>query len=153
MLLKEDDLLAQGKLLAWLDLKCITVEELELLGGEDYVSVCEKDGRFQGMCIWFTVEFPDGTELSTAPHDEKTHWKQTVIVLPEDREVKEDEPVAYKFNLRRNPSVRRRYLMELNMLDAEEVEHDIPCDCHMTKCIVTKKYIDEHESCAAENPD
>jgi len=156
LLLSRDDLLAEGKLLAWLDLKCISVEETDLLGGEDYVSVCEKDGRLQGMCIWFAVEFPDGSELSTGPRDEATHWKQTAVVLPEDVEVTRDEPVAFKLELKRDASYPRRYNMELSLLDAEEVEHDVPCSCHMTKCIVTKEYIeglDESESRAAENTD
>ncbi|XP_024873075.1 probable protein arginine N-methyltransferase 6.1 [Temnothorax curvispinosus] len=156
LLLNQDDLLAEGKLLAWLDLKCVSVEEIDLLGGEDYVSVCEKDGRFQGMCIWFAVEFPDGSELSTGPRDEATHWKHTAVVLPEDMEVTRNEPIAFKLEFKRNESHPRRYNMELSLLDVEEVEHDVPCNCHMTKCIVTKKYIDdldERESCAAENND
>ncbi|XP_029661352.1 probable protein arginine N-methyltransferase 6.1 [Formica exsecta] len=143
LLLNQNNLLAEGKLLAWLDLNCISVEEINLLGGEDYVSVCEKGGNYQGMCIWFAVEFPDGSELSTAPHDEATHWKQTAIVLPEDIEVIKNEPIAFKLELKRDVSNPRRYNIELNLLDAEEVEHDIPCNCHMTKCIVTRTYIED----------
>lgn len=108
------------------------------------------------MCIWFAVEFPDGSELSTGPRDEATHWKQTAVVLPEDVEVTRNEPIAFKLELRRNALYPRRYNMELSLLDAEEVEHDVPCNCHMTKCIVTKKYIDDledRESCLAENID
>lgn len=86
LLLHQDNLLSEGKLLAWLDLNCISVEEINLLGGENYVTVCEKDGKYQGICIWFAVEFPDGSELSTAPHDEATHWKQTAVVLPTNTE-------------------------------------------------------------------
>ncbi|XP_011881807.1 PREDICTED: protein arginine N-methyltransferase 6 [Vollenhovia emeryi] len=156
LLLNRDDLLAEGKLFAWLDLRCVSVAELDLLGGEDYVSVCEKDGRFQGVCIWFAVEFPDGSELSTGPRDNATHWKQTAVVLPEDAEVTRGEPVAFKLELRRNASCPRRYNMELSLLDAEAVEHDVPCGCHMTRCIVTRKYIDdldERESCAIESTD
>lgn len=143
LLLSQDNLLAKGKLLAWLDLNCVSVEEINLLGGYDYVSVCEKDGRYQGICIWFVVEFPDGSQLSTAPYDEATHWKQTAIVLPADTKVTEKEPIAFKFELKRDASNPRRYNIGLNLLDAEEVEHDIPCNCHMTKCIVTKMYIED----------
>ncbi|KYN02934.1 PREDICTED: protein arginine N-methyltransferase 6 [Cyphomyrmex costatus] len=149
LLVNQDDILAKGKLLAWLDLKCISLEEIDLLGGQEYVSVCEKDGKFQGMCIWFAVEFPDGSELSTGPYDKATHWEQTIVVLPKDIEVTRDEPVAFKFELKRDVSYPRRYNMELSLLDAEEVEHDVPCGCYLTKCIVTKKYIndlDENES-------
>lgn len=157
LLLEEDDLLTENKMIAQLDLKQVTVKDLDLLGGKKFVSVCEKDGRFQGMAIWFEVEFPDGTVLSTGPDSETTHWKQIVLVLLEDIEVKQNEPIAYKLNLRRNMDFRRRYFLELVLLDTEEVEHDIPCNCFMTKCLVTKKYMDESDeresSSTAENSD
>ncbi|XP_043255239.1 probable protein arginine N-methyltransferase 6.1 [Colletes gigas] len=142
LLVDKKNLLGENKLLAWLDLQCINVEELSRLGGEEYISVCNKNGQYQGICIWFTVEFPDGSELSTSPFDEPTHWKQTVIVLPIDTEIEEGEPVAFKLELKRNSSKSRQYNMELVWLDALEVEHEVPCHCYMTKCIVTKAYME-----------
>ncbi|XP_033335587.2 uncharacterized protein LOC117225896 [Megalopta genalis] len=139
----EKDLLAEGKLLAWLNLQCIGIKELDLLGGEDYVCVCNKDGKYQGICIWFDIEFPGGLELSTSPLSEATHWKQTAIVLPADVDVAKDEPVAFKLELKRNSIKPRQYNMELELLDASEVDHDFPCNCYMTKCIVMKTYLYE----------
>jgi len=141
LLVNENDLLAEGKLLAWLDLKYISMKETNLLGGENYISVCKKNGKFQGICIWFAVEFPDGSELSTRPCNEATHWKQTAIVLPTDIEVLEYEPIAFKLKFEKDILNSRCYNIKLTLLNAEELEHDIPCDCHMTKCIVTKAYI------------
>ena len=143
LLVDEKDLLSEGKLLTWLDLKCADVQELNHLGGEEYVSVCNKDGRYQGICIWFAVEFPDGSELSTSPSDEVTHWKQTVIVLPAGIEVGEGEPIAFKLDLKRNSCKPRQYNMEMVLLDALETEHEVPCHCHMTKCIVMRTYMEE----------
>ncbi|CAL1688610.1 unnamed protein product [Lasius platythorax] len=114
LLLNQDHLLASGILLAWLDLNYISVEEVNLLGGEKYVSICEKDGNYQGICIWFAVKFPDGSELSTAPRDEATHWKQTVIVLPEDKEATKYLPIAFNVELKRDASNSKRYNIELN---------------------------------------
>nr|XP_003700404.1 PREDICTED: protein arginine N-methyltransferase 6 [Megachile rotundata] len=147
----EKDLLTEGKLLAWLDLQCISIEELNQLGGEEYISVCNKDGRYQGVCIWFDVEFPDGSELSTSPFHKVTHWKQTAIVLPTDIEVTKDEPIAFKLELTRNSIKPRQYNIELVLLDASEVEHEVPCPCHMTKCIVMKTYIAEHNGSSDED--
>ncbi|XP_031831173.1 uncharacterized protein LOC116426422 isoform X1 [Nomia melanderi] len=141
----EKDLLAESKLLAWLDLQCISTQELNLLGGENYVSVCKKDGKYQGICIWFDVEFPDGSELSTSPFNEATHWKQTVIILPTDMEVGETEPIAFKLELKRNFIIPRQYDMELVLLDALEIDHEVPCSCYMTKCIVTRTFIENNE--------
>lgn len=146
MFLNQNDLLAKAKLLAWLDLKCVSMKEINLLGGEDYVSVCEKDGKFQGLCIWFAVEFPDGSELSTGPSDEKTHWKQTAIVLPTDKEVLKYEPVAFRLKFEKDALNSRCYNIQLMVLNAEEIEHDVPCNCHLTKCIVTKAYIESQSS-------
>lgn len=143
LLVDEKNLLAESKLLAWLNLQCIDKQELNYLGGEEYVSVCKKNGRYQGVCIWFAVEFPDGSELSTSPFNKATHWKQTAIVLPMDIEVEEGEPVAFKLELKRNSCKPRQYNMELMLLDALKVEHDVPCHCYMTKCIVTRAYMEE----------
>lgn len=139
----EKDLLAEGKLLGWWNLQITDAEELALLGGEEYVSVSTRNGKYQGICLWFAVEFPDGSELSTAPGDESTHWKQTAIVLPSEIEVVKDEPIAYKLELRKDPAKPRQYNIEMELLDAAEVEHYFPCNCHMTKCIVIRKFMEE----------
>lgn len=130
----------------WIDLDDLKFEDLDCLAGEKTVITCNKSGNYQGLAIWFDVEFPDGSELSTAPDQEPTHWKQTVIVLPTSLEVEEKEPVAFELKLERNNSNRRRYNVAFTMLDATEVPHDIPCDCYMTKCIVTKTYIENGNS-------
>ncbi len=129
-------------MLVWIDLSNVQSEDLHCLAGEEIVISCNKSGNYQGFAIWFDVEFPDGSELSTAPHQEPTHWKQTVIVLPTSMQVEEKEPVAFELKLDRNSSNPRRYNVAFTMLDATEVTHDIPCDCYMTKCIVTKAYIE-----------
>ncbi|XP_014212401.1 protein arginine N-methyltransferase 6 [Copidosoma floridanum] len=138
----KDDTLAEDKLLIWLDLNSVTTEELDALGGEETVIVCNKDGKYQGLAIWFEVEFPNGTCLNTSPAADPTHWKQTVLVLPKSIDVSEKEPIAFKLQLNRDVSNRRWYKVQYEMLDAFETEHDIPCDCYMTKCIVSKAYIE-----------
>lgn len=146
LIINEDDILADSKLLAWLDLQQITSSELDSLGGDDYICIAKRDGRCQGICVWFSVEFPDGSELSTSPSQPPTHWKQIAVVLPTDMEVAKDEAIAFKLQLSRNSLTPRRYNMELEIVDANELEHEIPCNCHMTKCIVMRKYIDEMSS-------
>ncbi|CAL1675464.1 unnamed protein product [Lasius platythorax] len=135
LLLHQDNLLAEEKVLAWLNLNCISIEEVNLLGAKNYGSLCDKNGKYQGICIWFDIEFLDRSFLSTAPHDEVTHWKQTVV-LPVDRkvekdievkdiEVKEGYPIFYKLELKRDASNPRRYNIEFNFLDADEVFWDV----------------------------
>ncbi|XP_026823648.1 probable protein arginine N-methyltransferase 1.2 isoform X2 [Ooceraea biroi] len=88
----------------------------------------------------------DGSELSTGPCNEATHWKQTAIVLPTDIEVLQHQPVAFKLTFEKDALNSRCYNIKLILLDAEEIEHDIPCNCHMTKCIVTKTYIESQSN-------
>ncbi|XP_015175955.1 PREDICTED: protein arginine N-methyltransferase 6 isoform X1 [Polistes dominula] len=145
-LVNQDDILGDGKLITWLDLETISLEEINILGDDEYVSVCNKGGLLQGICIWFSVEFPDGSELSTGPMDASTHWKQTIIVLPVDVKVEKDEPVAFHLEIKKDTSKERKFNIEFILLDAAEVEHEIPCFCYMTKCIVTRTYLIEQQS-------
>ncbi|XP_012280299.1 protein arginine N-methyltransferase 6 isoform X2 [Orussus abietinus] len=139
----QEDLLAEGKLLVWLDLHSVTHDELDTLAGVDTVITCNKNGKYQGVCIWFTVEFPNGHEFSTSPMNQPTHWKQTVIVLPESNAVEKDEPIAFKLQLKKNSATLKWYKLELDLLDANDVEHELPCYCYLTKCIVARTYISE----------
>ena len=139
--ISKEDLLAESNLICWMDLNSISKDELLLLAGQKTISVCNKTGKCQGFSVWFEVEFPGNTVLSTAPWEEPTHWKQTVIVLPNTIEISEGEPLAYEIKLEKDFNDFRRYNVSLVMLEATEIEHDIPCNCYMTKCIVTKTYI------------
>ncbi|XP_011502659.1 PREDICTED: protein arginine N-methyltransferase 6, partial [Ceratosolen solmsi marchali] len=136
------DILVEDKLLIWLDLNNTTLEELNSLGGEQTVLVCSKNGKYQGFCIWFDVEFPDGSLLSTSSKVEPTHWKQTVIVLPHSIHLNKKDPVAFTLNINKSSSNPRWYNIIFTMLDATEVPHDIPCDCYMSRCIITKTYME-----------
>jgi len=83
--------------------------------------------------------------LSTAPSAPPTHWKQTTIVLPSEREVEEKEPLAWELKLTRDASARRHYDIHLSLLDPEEEKHPSPCDCYRTKCIVIKSFLAQAE--------
>ncbi|XP_066598019.1 protein arginine N-methyltransferase 6 isoform X2 [Prorops nasuta] len=141
--LDKESLLADEVELSELDLKTISVPEISKLGGDDYFFVCDKNGRFQGVCMWFTVVFPDGTQLCTKPGYEVTHWQQTVIILPEDLEVEDGQCIAFKLELIKDESKPRAYKIELDILDADEMQHKVPCDCHMTKCIAIRQFLSD----------
>lgn len=145
---EESHLLHEGTVLAWLDLRDVTLAELEVLRFKEVV-VVERAGRYQGVCIWFDCEFPivessgDSVVLSTGPSTPPTHWMQTVVVLPENahEDVEPRDPIAFSLEIKRNADNKRRYNMELTLIDQEEMEHSMPCDCIMTKCILTKAHL------------
>lgn len=142
------DLLSDGNALFWIDLNDVTLEELDTIYHQEVVASM-RNGKYQGLCIWFTCQFPsennDSITLSTSPIEPPTHWKQTVIVLPEEVDVEVGSPITYELFIKRNENDRRRYNIEFVMLDPEGVTHPEPCDCHMTKCILIKKMLEQYE--------
>jgi protein arginine N-methyltransferase 6 len=144
--LKKEDLLADEAVIAFLDLNDISSSDLDRFDFNEVI-VAKKDGRFEGLCIWFDVFFPsdnDETILSTHPQCEATHWKQTVVPIPEHiQTIEEQNPIAFKLIIQRHPEHFRRYNILLEILDPlnDDVTHPLPCDCNMTKCILTKTHL------------
>lgn len=149
--IKNKDLLHHGTVIAWLDLNEISVCDLNEIVFKEVI-VNEWSGRYQAVCLWFDVQFPandDGlmVTLSTSPSEPATHWKQTVILLPDhahqDMDVR--EPLAVSLVIKRNEINQRHYNIELTMVDPETIEHSIPCDCIFTKCILIKEHLAKME--------
>lgn len=147
MLIPEKDLLHEGTVIAWLDLNEVTLDDLNEFKFSEVI-VAQRDGRYQGICLWFDVSFPisddgDIVTLSTAPSAEATHWKQTVIVLPDDHQetIEPNEPIAFDLCLQRNSENQRQYKLQVTILDPNDAEHAMPCDCNLTKCILVKEHL------------
>lgn len=148
--LNKDFLLADDTVIAFIDLNDVSPLELDRFDFNEVI-VAKKAGKFQGVCIWFDVLFPNDGEmadedvvLSTHPQKKPTHWKQTIIPLPANiEELETSSPVAFKLIIQRNPENARHYHLLLEILDAEseDVQHPLPCDCQMTKCILTKAHL------------
>lgn len=149
-----DQLLHEGHIMAWLDLKEVSTDDLNEFDMKE-VLIIQKPGKFQGVCIWFDCSFPSGNVsepakeviLSTNPKSPSTHWKQSVILLPEDacEDVDKLDPIAFSLSLSRNAEHRRRYNLQLTLMDAEKEEHSLPCECVMTKCILMKAHLQSME--------
>ena len=149
-----EDLLADDTVVVFLDLKDMSVSDLNLIEVKEVV-VVKKPGKFQGLCLWFECLFPaddndpasETVTLSTHPKDLSTHWKQTVILLPgeacEDLDV--GDPIAFSLLIKRDEQNPRRYNLQFELLEAEKEEHSLPCDCIMTKCILTKAHLEKME--------
>ena len=150
---KGERLLHEGHIMAWIDLKEVQCEDVdEFLMKE--VIVIQNKGKYQGVCIWFDCSFPTADShivnqvvLSTSPNSPQTHWKQTVILLPDEacEEVEPLDPIAFGLSIKRNEENNRRYNIQLTMLDPHEEEHSLPCDCVLTKCILMKAHLSKME--------
>ncbi|OWR53005.1 Arginine methyltransferase 8 [Danaus plexippus plexippus] len=142
MVINKEDLIGNEVPMAWINLKEDTVEDLDCFS-ITHVAAVTKSAQYQGICLWFECYFPQVSSdeqivLKTGPNSASTHWKQTVILLPDELEVEEQEPIAFQLDMKRDLSNSRRYNLEFTMLDPEEAEHPVPCSCHMTKCILIK---------------
>ncbi|XP_030760142.1 protein arginine N-methyltransferase 6 [Sitophilus oryzae] len=147
--LSPNDLLSEPEVVSWIDLREVTIEDLKEFSFQ-HVAVSTKTALYQGVCLWFTCTFPfsgfdEPVVLSTAPDEPGTHWKQTLIVLPESIKVEPGSPICYDLVMRRSESNSRRYIIEIAMLDPDEVEHPEFCSCFMTKCILVKAVLKKYE--------
>lgn len=140
--------LSEPEVVFWIDLREITIEDLSTIHLA-HVAVSRQNGLYQGICLWFTCAFPstdtEPVTLSTEPDEAATHWKQTVIVLPNEIPVEEGTPIAYELNLFKGDNENRKYMIEFTMLDADEVEHPEYCQCYMTKCILVRNMLEKYE--------
>ncbi|KAL1110384.1 hypothetical protein AAG570_007915 [Ranatra chinensis] len=110
----------------------------------DNLAVMKRNGSIQGVCIWFSVDFPNGISseriyLSTSPYQNPTHWKQTVIVLPREVVVEKSEPILYKLIF--SKMAKRVYQISVQFSDPSDIAHPITCNCFYTKCIVSKTHL------------
>lgn len=148
--ISKDNLLHEGSSIFWADLRNVTLEELDTVYYQNVIAA-NKSGLYQGLCLWFTCQFPTTTDnepviLSTAPGDPSTHWKQTVLVLPTEIPVEQGTPIAYELRLEKSKDDSRKYNIEMTMLDEDEITHPEPCECHLAKCVIIKKMLEQYES-------
>ena len=78
--------------------------------------------RMNSMVLWFDVIFPGGQKLSTSPHNEDTHWQNTVLPLT-TASVKQDTPVNGVINITQDLSNHRCLNVDLkySVDNAEEI--------------------------------
>ena len=80
-----DQMMATPEVVATLDLHTTTVGELSELGQRCRFRAA-RSGIVHGYALWFACRFqPTAVVLSTGPSDPPTHWKQSVVLLPEVR--------------------------------------------------------------------
>ncbi|KAG7301405.1 hypothetical protein JYU34_014350 [Plutella xylostella] len=146
-----EDLLGPEIALCWIDLKENKSADLDSFSLQ-HVLGASRAGAYQGISVWFDCVFPDLSQdreesqmiLGTGPFSLPTHWKQTVIVLPQEQLLEPGEPIAFQLDMTRDSSNCRRYNLQVTLQDPEVVEHPTPCTCHMTKCIIIKTFMHQH---------
>uniref|UniRef100_A0A8C5QZJ1 Protein arginine N-methyltransferase 6 n=1 Tax=Leptobrachium leishanense TaxID=445787 RepID=A0A8C5QZJ1_9ANUR len=90
-----EDILSFPAKFASINLASATLEETAKIHGS-YEFKCFGSSLMHGFAIWFLVTFPGekAVFLSTSPYGEDTHWKQTLLYLDEEIQVKQDTEIS-----------------------------------------------------------
>ncbi|XP_076437929.1 protein arginine N-methyltransferase 6-like [Babylonia areolata] len=115
--------------------------------------------QMSGGGNWKVV--PDSV-LSTSPACPMTHWKQTVILLPQALSVDPCDTLCCQVSLTQSSDNKRHYNIELELVegdndedsDDDDDDHPMPCDCGRGKCqlirALMEKYSEEQDALEAE---
>ncbi|XP_077128516.1 protein arginine N-methyltransferase 2 isoform X2 [Ranitomeya variabilis] len=110
-ILKPEDCLSKPCTLLDVNMKTLSVEDLESMSGDFHFHV-DRDGTFHGFTAWFSVQFQnidnqEQVELDTGPFNQLTHWKHTLFMLDEPLHVYSGDRIAGSAGFKRNPIWRR----------------------------------------------
>ncbi|CAL8074006.1 unnamed protein product [Orchesella dallaii] len=141
-----DGLMADPQLLFDLNLQTISSSSLEVFKDRRFFTM-DQTGDMHAVCLWFTCTFPvvpgkEPVELSTAPWSDKTHWKQTLILLPDKLEFEEGDITGWEISLEKASLIKgsRSYRIHYQCLGDDD-EHPVPCECGAVKCEIIKHYM------------
>eukprot|EP01089_Gocevia_fonbrunei_P000224 TRINITY_DN10230_c0_g1_i1.p1 TRINITY_DN10230_c0_g1~~TRINITY_DN10230_c0_g1_i1.p1 ORF type:complete len:239 (-),score=47.58 TRINITY_DN10230_c0_g1_i1:4-720(-) len=157
VIVKPEQLLAKPVTLFEFDCSKIQIQDLHSLNRQFSFEISKQNNSkkdkflLQGFCVWFDVVFAGDTTvvLSTAPGTPDTHWKQVVVLLPKDCEVKEGEKVEGKIWFQKDPDNERLYNIAVGLGSGDETsetddiqmdfdlakkENGHPADCECTTC-------------------
>jgi hypothetical protein len=114
--IEPSQLVHDAQLIQSIDLRTIRLDDLHTMR-----SFCEFDIDntciISGFCFWFDCYFSSNnnssilrsTRLTTSPYSSKTHWKQTLVFLPEDIYPLKGETVPVNIKLKQSLQNRRQY--------------------------------------------
>ena len=133
--LQEKDLLSEPRFVTAVETMYAEEGEFDVIKVEMKFKV-SKYGVIRGLALWFDVFFDvdgEGSDgdlaenvcrFSTGPMFPETHWRQTVIMLPEAILVSPGAMFTCRLILTRNESDRRKYLLTLGIPDTQESDEN-----------------------------
>jgi predicted RNA methylase len=154
-IIQPEQLIATPQIVKEVDCRTATVAELEHIWARTPF-VTTKEGVLHGFALWFDVKF-EGEEnlvvLDTSPSFPATHWKQTIIILPEYFQLESNSEIPASFTLSANEENFRHYTLSVQLGEDQEEEaeeeqeesHEVDCDCMRCRIIraLTEKYENE----------
>jgi hypothetical protein len=125
--IEPSQLVHDAQLIQSIDLRTIRIDDLHTMR-----SFCEFDIDntciISGFCFWFDCYFSSNnnssilrsTRLTTSPYSSKTHWKQTLVFLPEDIYPLKGETVPVNIKLKQSVQNRRQYQLTISIKKIKE---------------------------------
>jgi len=152
-----------AQLIQSIDLRTIQINDLHSM-----YSFCqfEIDNTciISGFCFWFDCYFSSNKNsssirLTTSPYSLSTHWKQTLVFLPEDIYPLKDDIIPVNIYLKQSEENQRQYNLTISIKenssedmtsdsDSDEEsldEHPIPCPCDRQKCKLIKLIMEKYD--------
>ena len=119
--LTADNIIAAPAMFGSIDCMTVCRRAAKHLGGLESEFVAKRMSMCHGFAVWFEVEFEGATDgeaqtvLSTSPFAEPTHWKQTVVFLPETLGPVAGSRLDAKIGLDADEENERHYWLSLSM--------------------------------------
>ena len=145
--------LAPSEYVTHLHLKYVAKEDLHTI--RRHISFqLNKNSVCHGFCFWFCCKFEASNEdyesdeenncviLDTGPAAPPTHWKQTIVLLPEALLVNKGDSLVCKLELQQDRENMRRYNISVELDEEEDEEEDDPEDTDIFDGIEDEKMKD-----------
>lgn len=168
--IQPSQLVHDAQLIQSIDLRTVQISDLSSMS-----SFCQFDIDntciISGFCFWFDCYFSSdesssSIRLTTSPSAPSTHWKQTLVFLPEDIYPLKGDIVPVNIKLKQSNENQRQYNLTIAIEDKESSmgtsssenenenenesedeidEHPIPCSCDRNKCKLIKLIMEKYD--------
>jgi hypothetical protein len=170
--IEPSQLVHHPQLIQSINLRTIQIDELHSMHSFCEFSI-DNTCIISGFCFWFDCYFSSNTNstvLSTSPYSPKTHWKQTLVFLPEDIYPLKEDTVPVDIKLKQSSENQRQYNLTISIQDTlanenitsdnqsmdsensesdnesnESDEHPIPCSCDRNKCKLIRTIMEKYD--------
>jgi hypothetical protein len=162
-IIEPSQIIHDAQLIQSIDLRTIQIIDLHSM-----YSFCqfEIDNTciISGFCFWFDCYFSSinntssTIRLTTSPYSLSTHWKQTLVFLPEDIYPLKDDIIPVNIHLKQSIENQRQYNLTISIKEnsseemtsdsdeeLDEEHHPIPCECDRQKCKLIKLIIEKYD--------
>jgi hypothetical protein len=160
-------LVHDAQLIQSIDLHRIQIEDLHSMHAFCQFDI-DNTCIISGFCFWFDCYFSSNNNssivrLTTNPSSTSTHWKQTLVFLPEDIYPLKGDIVPVSIKLKQSSENQRQYDLTISIQEIDENqsmdttsdsesesdeevdEHPIPCACDRQKCKLIKMIIEKYD--------